>query len=271
MHVTEQTGHAAKPTAAGLYDAYLGGTNHTQVEEEAADKIRAALPEVVDAAWANRAFHQRAARYMAEQGIRQFLDIGAGLPTQDNTHQVLQRVAPGAHCVYVDFDPHAVQVGRELIGDDPNTRFVQANMIDARAVLDNPEVRELIDLSEPVGLLASAVFHFISDEEDPWGVARSYVDALASGSYVALSHGTTDKQRTGPAQAGYSVYRNADAMIHLRNRDQVGWLFNGLELIPPYEGAAPKVTYVGMWFCEDPAAADDDSGRWFYAGVGRKP
>ncbi|HEX6445065.1 MAG TPA: SAM-dependent methyltransferase [Streptosporangiales bacterium] len=269
--MTEQRDDVAKPTAAGLYDAYLGGTHHTPAEQKAADTIRAALPELVDAAWANRAFHQRSARYIAEQGVRQFLDLGAGLPTQDNTHQVLQAIAPGSRCVYVDFDPHAVRVGRELIGDDPLTRFLQADMIDVDGVLNSPEVRELIDLSEPVGLLASAVFHFIRDQDDPWGVARRYVDALAPGSYVALSHGTTDKQRTGPAQTGYAVYRNADTMIYLRNREQVEWLFNGLELVPPYEGAPPKVTYVGLWFCEDPVAADDDSARWFYAGVAKKP
>jgi hypothetical protein len=271
LAVTEQTDHAAKPTAAGLYDAYLGGRHHTPAEHEAAEKIRAALPELVEVIWANRAFHQRSARYMAEQGMRQFIDLGAGLPTQDNTHQVLQRVAPGARCVYVDFDQHAVELGRELIGDDPDTRFVQADMIDVDGVLKNPEVRELIDLSEPVGLLASAVFHFIRDEDDPWGVARRYVDALAPGSYVALSHATSDRNPAGPAQAAYSVYRNADTMIYLRNREQVEWLFAGLDMIAPYEGAAPRVTYVGMWFCEDPAEADDDSARWFYAGVARKP
>lgn len=267
----EQRDDAAKPTAAGLYDAYLGGTHHTAVEQEAAEKIREVLPELVDAAWANRAFHQRSARYMAERGIRQFIDLGAGLPTQENTHQVLRKVAPDARCVYVDFDPHTVKIGRELIEGDPHTRFAQADMVDVDAVLNSPEVRELIDLSEPVGLVASAVFHFIRDEDDPWGVARRYVDALASGSYVALSHGTTDRQRPGPAQAGYAIYRNADTMIYLRNREQVEWLFDGLDLVAPYEGATPKVTYVGMWFCEDPEVADDDSARWFYAGVARKP
>lgn len=266
-HMTEQN----VVTAAGMYDAHLGGTNHTPAEAEAAATVRAAVPEVRDTVWANRAFHQRAVRFMAEQGVRQFIDLGAGLPTQDNTHQVLQRIDRGVHVVYVDIDPHAAELGRGLIENEPYVRFVQADMRHWEAVLGAPEVVDLIDFSQPVGLLASAVFHFLSDEDDPWSVARHYIDALPSGSYVAISHATTDRQRPGPARATYSVYKNADAMIRFRSRDQVEWLFNGLEFVEPYKGGVPKVQYVGIWFCEDPAAADDGPARWFYAGVARKP
>lgn len=271
LAVTEQTRDDSRPTVAGMYDVYLGGTNHTLAEREAAERLQAAMPELVETAWANRAFHQRSARYMAEQGIRQFIDLGAGLPTQENTHQVLRKVAPEARCVYVDHDPRAVQLSRELIADDPLTRFAQADIRDVDGVLGSPEVRELIDLAEPVGLLASAVLHFISDEDDPWGVMRRYVAAIASGSYVAISHATSDRNRMEPIQTAYAVYRNSDTMVCVRNLEQVEWLFDGLEMIEPYEGGVPKVTYMGMWFCEDPVAADDDTGRWFYAGVARKP
>lgn len=260
------------PTAAGLYDAYLGGNHGTLADKEAAARLRAVMPELEETAWANRAFHQRAARWLVtEAGIRQFIDIGSGLPTQDNTHQVVQRLAPDAHVVYVEIDPSTVQQGRALIEGDPNTRFVHADMKKVDEVMSSPEIAELIDLSQPVGLLASAVFHFVADEEDPWGIAKRYMDLLPSGSYIALTHITADKQPPAPVQTIYSIYRNADTMIYFRNREQTEWFFDGLELVEPYEGAGPKVTFMGYWGCEDPAAADDDSSRWCYCGVAKKP
>lgn len=263
---------SGKPTAAGLYDAYLGGDNHSLAEQEAAEKLRAVAPELDDVAWSNRAFHQRVGKWLAgEAGIRQFIDLGSGLPTQDNTHQVVQRQNPEARVVYVDIDPRTVQNGRALVEDDPNVAVVHADIRDVEDLLNRPELRNLIDLSEPVGILASAVFHFVSDDQDPWGIARRYVDAVASGSYLALSHLTADRNRPGPVHMVYEIYRQADTMMYFRGRNQFEWLFDGLELVPPYEGAEATVSYIGLWGCEDPAVADDDAGRWFYCGVGKKP
>lgn len=260
------------PTAAGLYDAYLGGTNHSLAEKEAAEKLRAAMPELEATAWANRAFHQRSARWLArEAGIRQFIDLGAGLPTQQNTHEVVQQEAPGAHVVYVDFDPRTVELGSKLVAADQDTAYVESDLAEVDYVLDHPTLRGLIDLQQPVAVLASAVFHFISDQQDPWSIARHYMDRLAPGSYLALNHVTADKQRPGPVQTIYSIYRSADTMIYFRNREQVEWFFNGLQLVPPYEGAEPRVTFMGLWFCDDPVEADDDTSRWFYGGVAKKP
>lgn len=261
----------AKPTAAGLYDAYLGGNHHTQVEKEAAERLREALPELEQAAWANRGFHQRAARWLAEQGLRQFIDIGSGLPTQDNTHQVVQRTAPDARVVYVDIDPTAAAMGRDLLADNPNTAFINADVRDRDAVLGNPDLRKLIDFDQPVALVASAVLHFVSDAQDPWGLVASYTDALVPGSYLALSHVTGDRQPARVVQTAQSIYRGADEMMYFRGREQVEWFFDGLELVPPYEGAGPRVVFTGLWACEDPAEADDDSNRWFYCGVARRP
>lgn len=262
---------SAKPTTAGLYDAYLGGTNHTAAERDVADKLRTMLPELEALISANRAFHQRATRWLAEQGLRQFVDLGAGLPTQDNTHQVVHRTSPDAHVVYVDHDAKTVEVGSDLVADAENTRFIQADMRDPDAVLAHPELRSLIDLNEPVAVLATAVLHFVPDEQDPWGIVSAYMEALAPGSYLALSHGTADKQSKKSVQAVYDVYRNADMMIYGRSREQVEWFFAGLELVPPYDGADPKVTFSGIWGAEDAVAADDDAGRWFYGGVAKRP
>lgn len=260
-----------QPTAAGLYDAYLGGSDHTAAEREAADQLRVVVPDVATIAWANRGFHQRAVRWLAEQGVRQFVDLGSGLPTQNNTHQVAQRVEPDARVVYVDQDPRTAERGRQLVADDPRTGYLNADMRRPDEVLTHPGLAELIDFAEPVGLVTSAVLHFVSPEADPWGIIRRYVDAFVPGSYLALSHGTAEKVPYRPVQAIYQLYRNADEMVYFRNRDEVEWFFDGLELVPPYDGADTKVTFAGLWGCEDPVAADDDSGRWLYVGVARRP
>lgn len=261
----------AKPTAAGIYDAYLGGTHNTKVEREAAEKLRQGVPEVEAMAWANRSFHQRAVRWLAEQGIRQFVDLGSGLPTQENTHQVAQKVIPDARVLYVDHDPRTSELGKKLVADAPGIGFIQADLTNPAAVLDHPERQRLIDLDQPVAVLATAVLHFISDEDDPWALVASYVDAIAAGSYVVLNHITADRQPRAKVQTLYAVYRVANEMITMRNREQVEWFFRGLELMPAYEGADPKLTYLGIWGAEDPVAADDETSRWAYCGVARKP
>lgn len=261
----------AKPTTAGVYDVYLGGSHHTQLERETADKLRELMPDVESMAWANRSFHQRVARWLAEQGVRQFVDLGAGLPTQDNTHQVVQRVSSDARVVYVDIDPRTVSAGQRLVADSPHVAVIEADLREPEDVLARPELRGFIDLTQPTALLCTAMLHFVSDDADPWGMMKTYVDAMASGSYLAVTHITADKQAAGPVQAISSIYRGADQMIYFRNREQVDWFFTGMDLVPPYEGADAKLTFMGIWGCEDPVVADDDIGRWAYAGVARKP
>ncbi|MQA04025.1 MAG: hypothetical protein GEV07_15290 [Streptosporangiales bacterium] len=260
-----------RPTSAGIYDVYLGGANHSVVERETAAKLRELLPDVEAMAWANRSFHQRVTRWLAEQGVRQFIDLGAGLPTQDNTHQVAQRVAAEAKVVYVDIDPRTAAAGRGLLADSANAAVVMADLCEPERVLGSREVRELIDFEQPVGLICTAVLHFIGDEKDPFGVIRTYMDALPSGSYLALTHITADKQPSGPVKAISGIYRGAGEMIYFRSRELVDLFFAGLDLEPPYENADPKLTFMGIWGCEDPEEADDDVGRWAYAGVARKP
>jgi hypothetical protein len=260
------------PSPARLYDYYLGGTTNFQVDRIAGDRLRDALPDLYDAAWANRGFHQRAARWMAsEQGIRQFIDLGSGLPTQGNTHLSVRQVIPDARVVYVDVDPMVAAMSGELLADDGRTSVIIADMRDPDEVLSHPDLRALIDFTQPVGLLMTAVLHFIGDGSDPWALVTRYADALAPGSYVALSHATADKLPPRSVQAMYATYENTPTRIYLRSRADVRRFFDGLEFVPPYPDAAPCVTYVGVWGADDPEAADSEGSRVLYCGVGKRP
>lgn len=261
-----------RPSPARLYDYYLGGTNNFQVDREAGESIRHVLPELSEAAWANRGFHQRAAHWLAaEAGIRQFIDIGSGLPTQGNTHEVVHKVAPHARVVYVDNDPMVRLHSQELLNGTDDTTVIVGDLRDPDAVLDNPELRALIDLSRPTGLLMTAVVHFVADSADPWRLVARYMDALAPGSYLALSHVTGDRLPPRAVRAGLDVYARATENIYPRPRAQVEQFFGRLELIAPYRGAEPAICHVGLWGCEDSEVADDDGSRVFYCGVARRP
>ena len=262
----------ATPSPARLYDYYLGGTNNFRADRDAAEQIRARMPELADAAWANRGFHQRAALWMAGTvGIRQFLDIGSGLPTQNNTHQAVHRATREARVVYVDNDPLVRVHASALLVNAGQTRFVTADLRDPDGVLNHPQTRELIDFSQPVGLLMTAVLHFVSDGSDPHGLIARYVARLAPGSYLALSHITADQKPPAATAAIRDIYANATEQIYLRSRAEVERFFDGLELVSPYEGGAAEVTYVGEWGAEDPDLADSDGSRWSYGAVARRP
>jgi S-adenosyl methyltransferase len=254
-----------------MYDYVLGGKHNFPVDREAAERVRERAPDLEDAAWVNRAFHQRTARWMAaERGLRQFVDIGSGLPTEGNTHGIVQRVAPDAHVVYVDIDPMVRAYACGLLAHDGTTAVVTADMRKPDTVLNDPDLRRLIDFDEPVGLLMTAVLHFVADEDDPWALVAQYVGALAPRSYLALSHATYDRLPPALVQASSEVYAQAGADWHPRPRAEVERLFAGLEIEPPYEGADPAVSHLGVWGAEDPAAADSDGSHWWYGAVARR-
>lgn len=259
---------ASTPSAARLYDYYLGGTTNYEVDRRAAERLRRDMPELSDAAWANRSFHQRAARWLAEsRGIRQFIDIGSGLPTQGNTHEIVRQVAPDARVVYVDIDPMVQIEATRLLAGDASTTVITADMRDPAAILSNPDIRALIDFGEPAGVLMTAVLHFVADEFDPGGLVAQYMDAVAPGSYLVLSHITADKLPPRSVQAMYDLYSHANEHMHLRSRHEVERFFEALEIEPPYEGAAAAVTYTGHWGAEEPELADSEGSRWCYCGV----
>src|SRR5579875_286520 len=261
----------AVPSPARVYDYVLGGTHNYPADREAAERIRAVIPEMMDGAWANRGFHQRAARWIARRGVRQFIDIGSGLPTVGNTHEVVQKITPGARVVYVDNDPIVAAHAAELLAGSPTATLIQADLRDPGSILGNRELRELIDVTEPAGLLMTFVLHFVSDASDPWGLVRRYMDALAPGSYLALSHITHDQKPPQTIQTGVDVYTRASENVYPRSLADVERFFEGLEIVPPYEGAPAAVAHAGLWDCEDPEAADDDASSWTYCAVARRP
>lgn len=261
----------SRPSPARLYDCFLGGKNNFAVDREAAEKIRRAFPALADAAWANRGFHGRAAAWMACRGITQFIDIGCGLPTMGNTHEVVQRLDAGARVVYADNDHQVVVHAGALLADGANTTVIHADLRDPFGLLHNAALRARIDLNRPCGVLATAVAHFIADAGDPWQLAAQMMSALAPGSYLALSHATADAIPAKAIRAGREVYQAATQKIHLRTRAEVERFFATLKIVPPYPGARPNVCHVGLWGCQDPVQADSDGSRALYAAVGRRP
>ncbi|WP_084262913.1 SAM-dependent methyltransferase [Actinomadura formosensis] len=258
------------PSPARMYDYYLGGTDNYEVDRQAADKIRAHVPEVDDVAWANRGFLQRSVRWLAEHGIRQFIDLGAGLPTMNNTHDAAQAVAPDARVLYADNDPMVRVHANKLLAGSTGTAFITADFRDPDGLFDHEVTREMIDFTKPVGLLLVALVHFVPDEDDPYGLVRRYMSRLAPGSYLALSAGTSDRQPERAIGTIKAVYAKSTASANPRTRAQVERFFDGLEIVPPHDEAAPKVTYAGEWGAEDPIAADSDGSRWVYCAVARK-
>lgn len=262
---------ADRPSAAGMYDYFLGGTAHRTADRAAGAKIRAICPEITDAAWANRGFLQRAVRWLAARwGIRQFLDLGAGLPAQRHPHELIGEVGPGGRVVYVDHDQQVIDRGRAVLAGHAGTAVVHADIRDSDDVLGHPHTRRLIDPNRPVGLLLVAVTQFLADSDDPWRVVRRYLDGASAGSWLVLSALTRDHQAERIALAGRAIYDRTPTPVTYRTKAEVERFFDGLAIVPPYAGAAPAVAHVGQWGAEDPAASDCDGSRWLYAAVARK-
>jgi hypothetical protein len=230
---------------------------------------------VVDAVLSNRGFHGRAALWMARHGIRQFIDLGSGLPTQNNTHQTVHRVTPAAHVVYVDIDPMVAAHAGSLLAGDGTTAVITADLRQPGTVLSHPVLRQLIDLTEPVGVLASDVMHFFADDSDPWGLVRRYMAGVAPGSYLAISHAVGDvlpaRQVRQQVDEVKETLAKAAVEFHFRPKAEVERFFDGLELVPPYDGAPPSVSYAGIWGAEDLRAAESEGSHAFYCGVALRP
>jgi S-adenosyl methyltransferase len=255
---------------ARMYNYMLGGRHNFPVDRATTERLRAEMPDLADAAWANRGFHGRAAIWMAKRGIHQFLDLGCGLPMQNNTHQAVHKIAPAARVVYVDIDPMIGLLASELSAGNGTTAVIHADLRDPASVLDNPDVRALIDFTEPAGLLMTAVMQFVADAGDPWALVARYVGAIAPGSYLALSHSTADRLPLRVVQGWAEAYERATQRVHPRSRAEVARFFEGLDVVPPWPGAQSALTYPGLWGAEDPVAADSDGSRAFYCAVARR-
>jgi hypothetical protein len=259
-----------RPAPARIYDYMLRGRHHFDSDVQAAERILAVVPEIRDCAWSNRGFHQRAAAWIARQGVKQFLDIGSGLPTVGNTHDVVQKIHPDARVVYVDNDPMVELHSEGILDGSGQARVLCADLREPESILDDPAVRELIDPSLPTGLLMTAVLMFISDDADPWRLVDTYVRALRPGSYLALSHLTDDAKPPVAVDAFHRVFDRATEQMHFRSKGQVARFLDGLEVVPPYAGASSGLTYSGLWGAEDVQLADSDGSRWLYCAVAKK-
>lgn len=252
------------PHPARMYDALLGGRDNYRVDQDAIRQMLKTAPEARDSARANRAFLQRAVRFLAgEAGIRQIIDIGTGIPTAGNVHQVAGEVAPDTRVVYVDNDPIVHVHANALLTGTGTTSIVLADLREPEIILGHPKTRALIDFRRPVGLLLVAILHFITEAENPAGIVATLRDALPDGSYLVLSHATGDL-RPDAAQSAADVYDGATSSVTLRNKEQVEALFNGWELIDP------GVVQVPLWWPEGGKPRARELGKaWVYGGVGR--
>jgi hypothetical protein len=249
----------SRPHPARIYDYLLGGKDNYLVDQEAGDALIVAAPEVRPGVRANRDFMHRAVRYVVGSGVRQILDIGAGLPTSPNVHEIADQVSSGSRVAYVDNDPIVKAHADAFLGRSGQTEVVLADLRKPRSILDHPEVRAVIDFEQPVALLLVAVLHFVTDEEEPRGILAELHDALPAGSFLVLSHATDDFTERSEAQA---VYNNASATMNLRSHSNIEEFFTGFELVEP------GLVQVPLWRPEGQPHQISDIG--FYGGVARK-
>ncbi|MEU6021930.1 SAM-dependent methyltransferase [Micromonospora sp. NPDC048871] len=260
------------PSIARVYDFFLGGKDNFAVDRAVAEHAVRITPDGPQAAQANRAFLRRVVRFLtAEQGVNQFLDLGSGLPTQGNVHQVAMQHDPQARVVYVDNDPIVLAHGRALLAGDGATTVVQADIRSPEAILQHPQVRQVLDFDRPIGLLLFAILHHLSDDEDPKGVAAKLIEALPSGSYVAISHfrdpGERHPEASRKAHEVERVFNESLGTGRWRTDEEILSFVEGLEVLEP--GLVP----LPEWRPEpDETTADQsDTYHTFIALVARKP
>ncbi|WP_447006283.1 SAM-dependent methyltransferase [Saccharothrix isguenensis] len=251
------------PSAARIYDYLLGGGHNFAADRALAEKFLLAQPNARTIARLNRAFLRRAVLHLVDAGVRQFLDLGSGIPTVGNVHEIAQKAAPGSRVVYVDYEDVAVAHSRMLLEDDDRSTVLQQDMTDPDAVLAGVRETGLIDFSEPVGVLTVGVFHFVPPERDPAGVVAAYRDAVVPGSYLALSQFTADLQPEEMAGV-VAVMRNSANPMFPRGHAEITAFFDGFDLVEP--GVVP----LPLWRPEEGAVDEDVDRAGIFAGVGRK-
>lgn len=253
-----------KPSVARIYDHLLGGAHNFEVDRAIAAKLLAIQPNVQDIARRNRAFLQRVVRFLVAQGVRQFLDLGSGIPTVGNVHEVAQAAAPGTRVVYVDYEEVAVAHSELLLRDNPDADIIFADVTRTEDVLTAPTTLRLLDFSQPVGILAVTLGHYIPPSADPFGMFARYRDAVPAGSYLALTHLTNDFDAVHGEEI-IETMRSTRDNVFPRTRAEVLSLFSGFELVEP--GLVTTSQWrpdAGMTTAVDP----EDDG--LYAAVGKR-
>ncbi|MFF3500950.1 SAM-dependent methyltransferase [Streptomyces sp. NPDC003247] len=253
------------PSVSRIYDYYLGGSHNFEVDREAARRAMEFLPGLPKIMQANRAFMRRAVRYAAGEGITQFLDIGSGIPTFGNAHEVAQEASPGARVVYVDHDPVAVAHSQAVLEGNEDADVVAADLRKPREILTSPQVEHLLDLNRPVALLLVAILHFVEDEDDPYAAVAELTDALAPGSLLVLTHASYEGIPLPPERAGgaVDVYQDIRNPLIMRSRDDIARFFEGYEMVEP--GLVP----MPRWRPETAPEDEDPYAFSGFAGVGR--
>ncbi|MFG2818194.1 SAM-dependent methyltransferase [Kitasatospora sp. NPDC048365] len=251
-----------KPNAARVYDYYLGGSHNFEADREMARKAMELWPDLPRIMRSNRAFLRRSVQFLAESGIRRFLDVGSGIPTFGPVHEVARGIRPDAEVVYVDRDPVAVAHSRLILADEPSCQVVEADLRNVGDLLSRPEVGRLLSAGEPVGLMLVAVLHFVTDDDEPDKLLGQLRDALPPGSALVLSHAGSEGR---PDQAGshQDLYKRTPTPLTMRSKERVVGFFDGFELVEP------GVVYLPEWRPDDPEGVGPHPERMAgLAGVG---
>lgn len=254
------------PSTARMYDYFLHGDNNFPIDQAAADEVirRVGRTLTHDVVWENRRFLGRVVRHLAaERGIRQFIDVGAGLPSSENTHQVAAHSVPDARVVYADIDPVVADYGRELLTDEESerVRLITADVREPEKILDHPETVEVLDFTKPIALLFIAVLHFIVDEENPGGIVARFRSRLVPGSYLAISHLASDESPAAEIANLEDVYRTASAPMVHRHSTEIEALLAGTDIV------APGLVPVARWRPVGPP--ENTPTNRMYGAVGR--
>ncbi|WP_243790164.1 SAM-dependent methyltransferase [Saccharopolyspora gloriosae] len=250
------------PNAARMYDYYLGGSANFAVDRAAAEEQLSVLPSVATTARANRAFLGRVVRMCLDMGINQFLDLGSGVPTVGNVHEIAHQIDPTARIAYVDREPIAVAHARRLLRNESRVSVTQADLTDTRSVLTAPGVAELLDFTRPVAVLAISVLHFVRDEQDPAAVLATYRDACVRGSVLALSHTTSENLAPAAVDRGLAIYQRTSTPVIPRPIVEAPALLTG------YDVLAPGPAIVTEWRPDtEPGASEPAANTWAVVGI----
>lgn len=252
-----------RPSIARLYDWFLGGYHNFEADRTVGEQITEVVPWGPMMVQVNRAYLRRAVQFFLQAGISQFLDLGSGIPTVGNVHEIVQQSDRDARIVYVDVDPVAVAHARALLEGNDNAVIIHADMREVKDVLTHPDTQRMLDLSRPIAILMVAVLHFVPDKDDPVGIIGDYCAGVAPGSYLALAHATEEGLSEQVLDMFRAVYEDAAAPLVLRTRAEIAALVRGLE---PVE---PGLTWIEDWRPEpgghiglDPAANFSYGGVW---------
>jgi S-adenosyl methyltransferase len=256
---------ASVPNVARIYDYLLGGKDNYSADRDAAVELVRLIPDALRAAHHNRRFLQRAVRFLAaDAGVRQFIDIGTGLPTQGNVHEVAQGIDPGARVLYVDYDAVVISHAQALLVKNPLVVAINRDLRDPAQIITHPALQALVDLDKPVAILLVAVLHFIRDADKPHEIVEELKAAMPSGSYLVVSHVTADEIPAQVNSKARELYDRTTAPATARTREEIERFFDGLEII------APGLTDVSVWRAES-TPPGEPSRTLFYGGVGRRP